>query len=223
MPTIAGIKLRIRRQLFPQPIDYFLERVHGWTSRAQLEYLMSLVRALPDGSVIVEVGVWHGRSALALGEACRGTRKQVYAIDPWRNYSDDEGGGFDGTKIIAASGLNSFDEVYKTFRHHIRDFDLGQWLVPVRATGVEAARVWAHPAPYLVFIDADHTYESVTGDLEAWTPLIAPGSIICGDDWEFTGDGTFKSVQAAVTDFVTSHPDWHLALPCPNTWELRRA
>jgi len=39
-------------------------------------------RSLDDREIIVEVGVWFGRSAIAMADACRGTNKKVFAIDP---------------------------------------------------------------------------------------------------------------------------------------------
>jgi len=65
--------------------------VGGWTKRGQLRWMMRQVHSLPDHSVIAEVGVWQGRSALAMGEACRGTNKCVYAIDPWHEYETMKG------------------------------------------------------------------------------------------------------------------------------------
>ena len=218
MPTLAGISQRIRRFVAPTPIDRFMKRVHGWTSREQLEYLTTLVRKLPDPSLVVEVGVWHGRSALAMAEACRGTAKHVYAVDPWTSYESVEGADYDGSEIVKNSGLSNFDEVYDTFRKHVSDFGLTDYITPLRATGVGAARNWNRAQPALVFIDANHTYAGVTGDLDAWAPLTG---IMCGDDWDFTGGGTDRSVERAVRDFLQRHPEWTLSLPRGNTWQLQ--
>src|SRR5438874_1089411 len=76
----------LRRSCFPSRLDKVLA-IPGWTSEQQLRYLMMMVQRLPVQSCIVEVGVWQGRSALALAEACRGTDKRVFAIDPWQNYN----------------------------------------------------------------------------------------------------------------------------------------
>lgn len=219
MPTVAGITRRLRRLIAPKPIDRFVHEVHGWTSYEQLEYLTEIVRSLPDHSLIVEVGVWHGRSALTMAEACRGTSKHVYAIDPWVSYESQEGTDYDGTEIVKNSGFNSFDEVFAKFLDHIADFRLSEYVTPLRSTGVAAARGWSHLNPAIVFIDANHTYEGVTGDLEAWSPLT---NRICGDDWDFTGGVADRSVERAVRDFLNRHQEWTLTLPRGNTWEIRR-
>ena len=48
-----------------------------------------------------------------------------------------------------------------------------------------------------VYIDADHTYESVTEDITAWLPKIRAGGVICGHDYS----GGWKEVVRAVDDF----------------------
>jgi Methyltransferase domain len=220
MPSLKGIKRRVRRALSPSPIDRFMCEVHGWTSYEQLEFLTDQVKTLPDEALIVEVGVWHGRSALALAEACRGTSKHVYAVDPWRSYgSEVDGAGYDGQSIVTNSGLNSFEEVFETFKRHIKTFKLDAYLTPVRGTGVEFASKWNLGTAAFVFVDASHTYEGVTGDLNAWAPL---SRIICGDDWDFTGGGTDRSVERAVRSFLANHSEWRLTLPAPNTWVIER-
>ncbi len=219
MPTLTGLTRRIRQIVKPSPVDHFMKEVQGWTSYEQLEFLTQQVTALPDHSTIVEVGVWHGRSALAMAEACRGTSKHVYAIDPWQNYgSDVDGAGYDGEGIVKNSGLSSFDDVFDAFKSHIQTFALSRYLTPMRTTGVEAASKWRERADF-VFIDANHAFEGVLGDVGAWASL-AP--TICGDDWDFTGGGTDRSVERAVRTFLSDHSEWHLTLPAPNTWMIKR-
>jgi len=219
MPTLTGLKRRLRQTIKPSPVDHFMREVHGWTSYEQLEFLTQQVRSLPDNSVIVEVGVWHGRSALAMAEACRGTSKHVYAIDPWQNYSAEvDGAGYDGEGIIRNSGLDSFDDVLETFKSHIQAFSLTRYVTPMRTTGVDAASHWTERADF-VFIDANHAFEGVFGDVTAWAPL-AP--TICGDDWDFTGGGTDRSVERAVRTFLSDNAKWQLTLPAPNTWMIKR-
>src|SRR4249920_3462356 len=55
--------------------------IPGWTTSGQLRHLRRLVTSLPDGSLIAEIGVWQGRSAIAMADACRGTSKKVFAVD----------------------------------------------------------------------------------------------------------------------------------------------
>lgn len=212
MPDVArrtaGLLRRLRSRCLPTRLDR-IQAVHGWTREVQLRYLMRQVRALPDRALVVELGVWQGRSVLAMAEACRGTSKRVFAIDPWVDY--DEGGGA-VSGYLARYGVTSFEEVYEAFVAHCRRLALEPWIVTVRAPSVETARAWRHGPVSLVFVDASHHYDAVRADLEAWVPLVRPDGIVCGDDWEW------DSVRRAVEDFVARHPGHVIELPCDNTW-----
>jgi predicted O-methyltransferase YrrM len=201
---------RLQRRWLPTRLDR-IAAVPGWTQNVQLRFLMRAVRRLPDPSRIVELGVWQGRSALAMAEACRGTGKRVFAIDPWCDY--DEGGG-DVSGYLARYGVSSFEEVFQSFVGHCQALGLAPWVVTMRQASGAAATTWSEGPISLLFIDANHHYDAVTADLRAWAPHVEPGALICGDDWNW------DSVRAAVRDFVARHPDYRLELPCANTWAL---
>jgi len=59
-------------------------------------------------------------------------------------------------------------------------------------TVAEAAGALA-VTPDLVYVDASHDEESVLADIRAWHAKLAPGGILCGDDWQHA------PVQCAVT------------------------
>jgi predicted O-methyltransferase YrrM len=198
----------LRRSCFPSRLDKVLA-VPGWTSEQQLRYLMTMAQQLPDQSYIAEIGVWQGRSALALADACRGTDKRVFAIDPWQDYNQ---GSVDISTRLKEWGVTSFEDVHNAFRHYRRKLKLEPWVVEIRSTSLDAARHWLHGPVGMVFIDGNHDYGSVTADLDAWFPLLRKGGLICGDDWNW------ESVRAAVTDFVSAHLQCHLEIPCNNTW-----
>jgi hypothetical protein len=209
---VFDLARRCRQRYFPTRLDK-LQTIHGWTVESQLRYLMSVVRALPDQRSIVEVGVWQGRSALAMGEACRGTRKRVYAIDPWEEYIQ---GGVAISSRLEEWGVSSFEDIYQAFLGNRRVFNLEQWVIPLRARSLEAAAAWTSDPPAFVFIDGHHDYDRVTADLTAWYDVIPSGGIISGDDW------IWESVRRAVEEFVARHPTLSLSLPCENTWQLKK-
>ncbi len=209
MKHSCGLRvLRLRRRYFATRLEKILE-IHGWTQEWQLRYLMAMVRSRADCSRIVEIGVWQGRSALAMAEACRGTGKRVFAIDPWEEYTVR---GVKMSSRLEGSGITSFEGVYTAFLRNTSKLRLEHWVVPIRMRSVDAARSWPHGDVAMVFIDGNHDYNAVIADLNAWFPLVAMGGLICGDDWNW------ESVRAAVMDFLLCHPECHLDLPCENTW-----
>ncbi len=59
----------------------------------------------------------------------------------------------------------------------------------------------------LIYIDGSHEEEDVYQDLLDYTPLVAPGGVIFGDDWSWTG------VRDAVTRYSreNNRPIEHVA------------
>lgn len=135
-------------------------------SQAALVQLYAKVAHL-DGAVI-EVGSWEGRSTCALANAC--APATVHAVDTW-------------------AGAPS--EPYQEEVTRQRDVH-AQFLANVAAStagNVTAHRMgWrdyfaAHREPIrFAFIDAEHTYDEVAGNLRTLLPLLVPGGVLCGDD-----------------------------------------
>ena len=186
--------------------------IAGWTQREQLTYLMRQIESLPDRGVIVEIGVWRGRSTFAMAEACRGSRKRVYAIDPWEDYQTQNG---PLSTRLAEFGVDSIEEAYREFIDNRRQLGLERWNEVIRMRSVDAAAEWRGRLCDLVFIDGDHHYGPVIADLRAWSRHMRPGGLMCGDDWETEG------VQQAVKEFVSSNPKLTLEFPSANTWAFR--
>src|SRR3954470_8652653 len=85
----AVVAARVARlRVMPIGLNH-ISLVDGFSKPGQVRLLHDLVASLPDGSQIIETGVWQGRTAIAMALACRGTRKKVYAVDPWQDYSEN--------------------------------------------------------------------------------------------------------------------------------------
>jgi cephalosporin hydroxylase len=55
-----------------------------------------------------------------------------------------------------------------------------------------------------VYIDADHSYDSVIMDLSHFVKFIKPGGYLCGDDygWSDAANGCPRGPKTAVDEFV---------------------
>lgn len=117
---------------------------------------------------IVEIGSYRGRSTVALCDACPG---HVYAVDVFRN------------------------EDYPIF---LKNVGQRNNLTVMRKTSREAARRFKDKSIEMVFIDADHSYESCREDIALWLPKAQ--LLICGHDYTDDGQGHWPGVVRAVNE-----------------------
>lgn len=159
----------------------------GWMGKASLRWLYARAQ---ESNRVVEVGCWLGRSTTVLAKGCPGT---VWAVDHWLGTPDEP----DQHGRLYAGFLESRDP-YKEFRRNLRPYIKAGKVIPMRMASVEAARKLrlqlSHQSMDMVFIDGDHSYPGVFADLEAWTPMVASGGLLCGHDFHYPG------VQQAVTE-----------------------
>lgn len=138
---------------------------------------------------IVEVGSWMGANAIAMYQA---TKVPVLCVDTWKGGHDTNG----ITSAVLGSKL-----VYETFLNNCRDY-LFDGIIPLLGT----SEFWALNLPTIhpvVFIDADHQYNSVVQDLNLWWPHVAPGGILIGHDYL-----SFPDVKMAADQFgIDGHED----------------
>ena len=66
---------------------------------------------------------------------------------------------------------------------------------------VDAARHFADGSLDFVFIDGDHSYESVRDDIAAWFPKLVPGGLIAGHDFSPDFPGVVWAVIEAFGKF----------------------
>lgn len=170
------------------------ERIPGWFTFPRL-YEKAVAEAR-DGDVLVEVGAWLGRSTAFLGTRVKasGKRLRVVVVDTFQGsashahfYSMPPGGSvrplFDRNMRLA----------------HVADtFDVKE------GQSVEVSNSIPDGSCSFVFIDADHSYESVRADIRAWRGKVRAGGVLAGHD-----SFTFPSVLAAVEgefgrDFTTT-------------------
>jgi len=142
----------------------------------------------------VEVGVRHGDFAEYILRNCW-TLQTYWAVDPYLPYKDLE-------YMFTQEEQNKIKEeaakrlwAYSDNTEHT-DPTL-QWIYlpsKIAAQGFSNQR-GAEPSLDFVFIDAEHTYESVLRDILSWIGHIRPGGILMGHDY------SMKGVKAAVNDF----------------------
>jgi predicted O-methyltransferase YrrM len=137
-------------------------------------------------AVCVELGTWLGASAIPVARSIRRWRGTLTCVDTWAG-DVSESAASPWMLISCARNLTQAG-VSGTVR-----------LVPARTR--DAADWWTEPIDYL-YVDADHSYESVAADLAAWVPHVKPGGLILGDDY---GSRLYPGVKTAWDEFERAH------------------
>lgn len=165
--------------------------IPGWMSEPDLLYL---AHAASRSSLIAEVGSWLGRSTAALAANTHG---QVYAFDTWR------GSACHQPELAAHPENWLMDE----FLNNMRDLPNVR---PRQMTSTEAAEACKLQAKKfdLIFIDADHEYESIKADILAWQPLLAENGILSGHDYAACWPGVRRAVEELIPNFRVIDAIW---------------
>jgi len=127
----------------------------------------------------VEVGVFNGDYSKALCLA--NPELKLYSIDPWQG--EDE-----PSEKIAR-------EMLKPYNCEI-----------IKKTSMEAVKDFKPESIDFVYIDGDHSFESVTEDLNAWEKIVRKGGIISGHDYfRVRFSHRRKPVRIAVDKYLNEH------------------
>lgn len=75
----------------------------------------------------------------------------------------------------------------------------------MHTTSVDAAATFADNSLDFVFIDADHSYENVKQDINAWLPKVRLGGILAGHDYfQYDTGIPHPGVQTAVDELLVN-------------------
>lgn len=179
-------------------------RTYGQCDVAKLEALCALARVAPPGD-IVELGVFYGRSAYALARLAHayGLGATV-CVDSWGTARVVDQGEAAGVLNASQSAYDQ-QAVFHEFlalatevpgMSYIRDeavFAVDTYRAAATAGVLATPELRAVPltgAIAVLHVDANHRYDQVRRDVEAWEPLVQPGGWIIFDDYQWAfGDG----------------------------------
>lgn len=159
-------------------------RVPGWFHHGST--ILELIEQTRP-MVCVELGTWQGASAIPVARSIQRWGGTLTCVDTWSGELDEHGGSLpDKTPVMLLSCAR-----------RMVDAGVGANVRLIPATTAAAAKVWSQPIDFL-YIDADHSYEGVTADLEAWAPHVRRGGLIVGDDYD---SAIYPGVKRAWDEF----------------------
>jgi len=147
-----------------------LADVKGWMTRAQAARLWERAGSMDPGERIVEIGSYHGRSAIVLASSAP-EGVQIICIDP-HGGTDVGPWEYEGE---AVEGQRDH-EIYLANLERAGVLDR---ITHVRKLSQEAMDDVPGPVE-LLYIDGAHRFSLAWADLKVWSPKVAPGGVMLG-------------------------------------------
>lgn len=155
-------------------------RLDGWCSYNKALHLAQIIiDHRPE--VIVEVGVFGGRSAIAMAMACQHAYTgKVHAIDPWTKAAALEGGT--NPENDAWWAALDIDKIYRTFMSNVRTLGVEDWIEVQRMHDVDALPMFQDGSINLWHLDSNHSEAVSVRSVRDWVPKLANGGFAIFDD-----------------------------------------
>lgn len=207
---------KIHAQAFATPIDISLD-LQGWCPDSfQVVFDEALKRVTPkknrsnneqDGLLIFEIGTWKGLSTTIMADRLqsKGIRGRIVAIDTWL-------GGVDHLTYASSyvgERNRGMPRIYEQFLANVQHKHLEEYIYPFPMASMQASLYFrsVRATADIIYIDADHEFESVISDIRMFWPLLKPGGVMIFDDYQDGWPGVVKAIQqfAAETGNEVNH------------------
>lgn len=191
MPRIINLpKEEIRPVLEKLKANYpEIFKIHSHTNQWEKALIYSLCEKLPTGSVMFEIGAHLGATSCIMGTAAKEINGEVFCVDTWDNQN------FPGEPPT---------NTFYTWKENTGNCHVGNWTFPIKGDSIFCAKhcqaQWTNFIIKLIFFDADHSYEGITGDIKAWLPLCTPGCCLIFHD--YGGKDGRPAIRRAVEELI---------------------
>jgi len=135
--------------------------------------------------------VWQCKNAKKLYEYC--SPSEMVLVDIWK------------TSTKKGDVKNRSEQVWEQYYQKALGFAKSHGNITViRDYSIKASEIFEDHYFDIVYIDAGHSYESCTADLNVWYPKIKPGGIISGHDYNENKSKGYGVLQA-VDELIKKH------------------
>lgn len=145
------------------------DTIPGFLLQTEGKLLYEVAKKCPANADIVEIGSWHGRSTVWLYFGSKsGNNAKILAVDPHTG----------SPELIKQFGKQSS---LGSFKSNPKQVGAEKLVTPPVMTSKQAAPKVDKPVG-VIFIDGNHSYQSVKQDFDLWFPkLINYGAILLHD------------------------------------------
>lgn len=163
-----------------QEVWDIISKLDGWCDETRSSMFIDLILNHRP-KVVVEIGVFGGRSLIAMGMALRQLGSgYCVGIDPWSKEAAIEG---ETPENVEWWGLKvDLEQVYATFVQNILNLKLTNECRWIRDTAEAAAPLFPDDGINLLSLDSNHSELVSCRQVTEWIPKIAPQGVLIIDD-----------------------------------------
>lgn len=174
------------------------------------------VEKAEDGSVFVELGSLWGLSTCAMAHFIKESGKNIkfFSVDFWdlRGITDKKWSSEDKQYFKALGLAETEDVCYQSFLTMAFALDLQNFVFPIKLSTKDASKLFKDNSIDFLFIDANHSREGVTADIDNWKNKVKLDGIIAGHDYDWPEikevvDKTFSRIVQRGTSWL-SKPEY---------------
>lgn len=180
-------------------IDTYVPLMEGWTTPERCCEMAECI-LVSQAKVCVDIGVYAGRSTLAMGFAARELRNgMVFGLDPWSPEVASEG---DDVEESADWWKNKsqLEKMHKSARDTIWDHHLCQWVTLICSRSEDVSYLFNEVE--FLNVDGGHGEESSCRDIALYLPKLRPGNFLTFDDADWASTQKALSIIDQSCDLV---------------------
>lgn len=147
--------------------------IEGWFSEQDAEFVKIICSNIDNG-IVVELGVFAGRSTAVMAPICSRHNTTYFAIDNFSGSDNQED---------EATVHQQQRNIRELFELNMREMNLLSRIKVVQADSATSSSMFRDNSVNFCFMDADHSPIAVQRDIEAWWPKITDGGFIGGHDY----------------------------------------
>lgn len=133
----------------------------------------------------VEVGSYAGESTILFAQKC----KLIHAVDMWVNWHCEH-------DSATNEGMEEVEKAFDLRCLNVKNIN------KIKTHSVGASELFKDNSLDFVYIDANHSYEAVKGDILLWKNKIKKGGFISGHDYPVNDYRLFIGVEKAVKEVL---------------------
>jgi predicted O-methyltransferase YrrM len=228
-PTDPGWHDNLSRDEY---VEHIIRIIGGWLDPGNVRSFDYCLKHMPRGGAALEIGSFLGLSTCVLAYGILrlrpGTRLVTCDSFLFAGRDKPKGGYFDTGSVEyrewvmdgLRKALTLFCKGNEPYVIEASSADFLAWWREGRQAQDMLGRTIALGGPLsFAYIDGDHTYAGVKGDLEALTPLLLPGGLVLFDD---SADSSEYAGIRKLMGELLSDPGYELVMRDPNYCFARR-